>query len=309
MDITFGKYSVSLARKHESVSTVAGEDRSDLLREQLTSIQTPVTARPDLLGSILMQKLQSQNDAAEATTLLYEQGAVAVTNYFPEHEALSISRTAFELVESEQDSLAYERDVERDDYILLTESPRNYYDLAGSKKPILHQRLGEDFGMVDIYNFDRLCGAQGQQLKAALAEPIIQQLFAESGKKWRPRNLNVYVNRSVSSTRGFHVDSYGGRQIKAFIYLTNVLELDSGPYTYVLGSHRSDAFQRANIALTSMGTPFGSTDVPFVVTERVLPFLARAGTLIVSDQSGAHRGHPQAEGASRAIAVLNFTTF
>jgi len=309
VEIAFGNFSLSLNRKQMFRGAVAGEDKAALLCEQVELVQAPIRARPDLGQLISMEKLETRNDVMQAKDLLHDHGAVSIETYFPETDALTLSKQAFELVDSEKESLKDKRDVERAEYVLLTDSRRGYYDLAGDKKPIVHQRLGADLGMVDIFNFDRLFGSQGHQLKAALAEPIVQQLFSESGMKWRPRNLNVYVNRSVIKTRGFHVDSYGSRQIKAFIYLTNVFELSCGPYTYVLGSHRSDAFQRANIALTSMGPPFGSTDVLFVDANKVMPFLARAGTLIVSDQSGAHRGYPQDAAASRVIAVLNFTTF
>jgi len=60
-----------------------------------------------------------------------------------------------------------------------------------------------------------------------------------------------------------------------------------------------------NLGITQPKGVFASTDAPAVDVEKTLPDLAPTGSLLVSAQSGSHRGVPQKLVHSRAIAVRN----
>jgi len=295
--------------RREKPPEPANQPGYDELIQQIARIQISTADKHSLSQEVSVESLANKQDVVNARHKLEACGVISIKDFFPVEEARALAKMAFTLVDQECDALRNGMNLSRPDYEIISEAEGNYYDLAENAKPVVYQRLGKDNGMIDIFNFDRLSGSKGVELKSALALPLLQELFSKTGKRWRPRNLNVYVNRSVTATRGFHVDSYGGRQVKAFIYLTDVLDETQGPYTYVVGSHLDSAFRQASISMTHMGQPFESTDTPIVNQRSILPFLAPAGTLIVSDQSGAHRGLPQQVGASRVIAVLNFTDF
>jgi hypothetical protein len=157
--------------------------------------------------------------------------------------------------------------------------------------------------MVDVFNADRLLDQTGSELRSYLESELVRAIIAQAGFDAQPFNLNCYINDGVTRTRGFHVDSYGPR-IKVFVYLTDVRSLDDGPYTFVLGSHVDSPYRTANQTL-SVGLP-NRTEAPIIAWSNALPVLAARGTVVISDQSGFHRGLPQASSGSRAVAVLNF---
>jgi hypothetical protein len=92
--------------------------------------------------------------------------------------------------------------------------------------------------------------------------------------------------------------------MKAFAYLSDVKSLDDGPYCFVRKSVRDDAWRRANLAITSLTNV--KTESPFVDLRQVTPILAPRGSLVVSDQSGFHRGVPQAANHERQVLVMSY---
>ena len=128
-------------------------------------------------------------------------------------------------------------------------------------------------------------------------------LITRNGNPLQPQNLNIYFNYAIKETRGFHVDSYKN-EVKAFIYLSDVRDLGDGPYTYVKGSHAAGIFRRMNMALSS-DLP-NATEFPIVPFDEIIPVVATKGALVISDQSGAHRGFPQLENRERVIAVMKY---
>lgn len=191
-----------------------------------------------------------------------------------------------------------------DDDAVFQDGPgslKGYQALSTHDKTVITIRHGQDAGMVDIFNCDQLAPMECQPLREAFTRDDVLTLLAD--KKVLPRNLNVYLNNGVARTRGLHVDSYSG-QLKAFVYLTDVTELAAGPYSYVKRSHMDGAFRRANRALTAEIKP--GTEAPVVDPLALTPVIGERGALVISDQSGVHRGWPQAKGAFRAVAVMSY---
>jgi hypothetical protein len=118
----------------------------------------------------------------------------------------------------------------------------------------------------------------------------------------RPAQINLLHNSSVTHTRGLHVDNLDG-SYKAFLYLGDVHPED-GPYAYVPGSpQRADLLRREARLNSLLG--HAETD-SHAFEDLALSFPVPKGTLIVSCQSGVHRGLPQKPGASRSVLVANF---
>ena len=304
MDVRIGPFLASVSRDrspHMSGQTVT---QSELDRLLSYWAPLPKEAHPDLLSKVVVTSIASREGLRAAKDALTRHGIVIVPNFYDREDALVAGNRALAIAEEVGDgSLA---NGQPEGYVVEVDSPRGYYDLAGEAFATANLRLGADRGLLDIFNFDALDEGTGSRLRTALSSRHVMDLVpTPEGKAWRPWNLNVYVNRGVTHTRMFHVDSYGGGQVKAFLYLTDVNSTDDGPYSYVLDSHKAGAYRDLNLAVTRAHRVFKPTDAPLVDPAKILPVIAPAGSLVVSDQSGFHRGFPQLTGHKRAVAVLN----
>jgi hypothetical protein len=251
-----------------------------------------------------VEDLRSPDGTHHAERILARHGIIVVPSFFDRDKALAAGRRALQVADEVGDG-SPPTDQPRN-YVVEIDSQRGYYALAAEAHATANLRLGSDAGMLDIFNFDLLDAATGRPLRDALSSPQILDLIpSKTAQRWRPMNLNVYVNRGISHTRMFHADSYGSGQIKAFLYLTDVTSTQDGPYTYVLDSHRPGPFRDLNVMATRARSIFKPTDAPLVDPEKILPIIAPAGSLVVSNQSGFHRGYPQEVGRTRVVSVLN----
>lgn len=169
---------------------------------------------------------------------------------------------------------------ETEDYIVETPKSTkklNFNQLAGAHKTVVKVRGDHpwDDGMLDIFHIDKVVDIDYVIKNKSLADKI-----RSIGK--RIRNVNIYYNNSITVTRDYHRDSSGGVQCKAFIYLTDVLDESFGPYSYIKGTQTE---------ATNEG--------------EVVHCIANKGSLILSNQSGLHRGLPQAKGKSRHLISIN----
>ena len=152
--------------------------------------------------------------------------------------------------------------------------------------------------MIDIFNVDRLLEAIGKTLNNFFNSEWLLNVINFTNEKINPKNLNLYVNNSITKTRGFHVDSYY-RSMKVFIYLTDVNCLDDGPYCFVKGTHVDNPLRKLNMII-------GDKEAPLIDPLKIIPVFGKRGTLIISDQSGVHRGFPQSKGSLRELFVMRY---
>ena len=113
--------------------------------------------------------------------------------------------------------------------------------------------------------------------------------------------ISIRKNQDDDFIDVFNVD-FKTKQLNAFIYLTDCLLLNDGPYTYVKGSHLDGPLRRLNQSISQVMP--NRTKNP----ENIMAILAKKDTIIASDQGGSQRGFPQAKGGQRVVAVLNIGT-
>lgn len=171
--------------------------------------------------------------------------------------------------------------------------------------------LAWDTGMIDVFNPSRSLVPELRELDEHVHLLDIPRLLStiHDGINFRLSHTNVYVNWGVTDTRRFHVDDYEHRQYKLFVLLTDVPDLSYGPYCYVLRSHTAGVgFATANLALSGIvGSPDAySTDVLLAECGDAVAAVGPAGTTLLSNQSGAHRGFPQAPDKLRVVGVYNY---
>lgn len=250
----------------------------------------------------------SKNAVQQAVNRLDKDGIFIIPNFINELESETLCTEIENAVEIYKKKLGDKINFEDETALVQTKPDKNkfkkYDDYANYPKPILNVRKGADNGMLDIFNIDDLLE---DKLSSNIFNRIRKDSFLIDFLKVLPENLkmkniNSYVNSGITKTRGFHVDSYNN-QIKFFIYLTDVMELKQGPYTFVKGSHKENPYRSINSQL-SEGLKI-KTETPVVNMNNIYPILAKKGSLVISDQSGFHRGFPQTKEGFRRTLTIN----
>ena len=157
-----------------------------------------------------------------------------------------------------------------------------------------------DKGVRRIYHVERLV----EELKAVRSDPFVLDVVTSyygvpfhSGALVFQHNLRTTVN-----TRSYHVDAFN-KEFKSFIYLDDV-DGGNGPFAYIPGTHR-DRIRLMRKIISGSGdhapTGFPAEELGRLVDKEV-QISGSAGTLILADVRGLHRGTPQSE-RSRSVLV------
>lgn len=160
-------------------------------------------------------------------------------------------------------------------------------------------RRAHDEGVRRIYHVERLI----PRLQAFRHDPLVLTLArAYYGLPFFSGVLVYQHNlQSNHNTRGYHVDWFG-KEFKAFLYLDDVHE-GNGPFTYLRGSHRlylTRLRRQLNPRHGVSPTSFEDADLGRAL-EREVRVCGQAGTLILADVRGIHRGSPQIDGQRSAL--------
>ena len=112
-----------------------------------------------------------------------------------------------------------------------------------------------------------------------------------------------YKAENLGSGGGWHRDSLGF-QYKAMLYLSDVDE-NSGPFEYFIGSHKS-FFKFKNYILDFANgfkdiVRYSDSKVDILKNKNKITCNAKAGTLILFNSSGLHRGKPIKKGVRYAL--------
>jgi hypothetical protein len=161
-------------------------------------------------------------------------------------------------------------------------------------------------GLIDFFYLDQAARENGWNALSAccgvLRGPPLAQIIAAVSPA-TPRQINMLRNDSITVTRGLHIDNLNG-SYKAFLYLSDVRGKKDGPYAYVPGSHRRSDLLKREARLNSLkGRPETNS---YAFEGREISFPVERGAVIISCQSGVHRGMPQQQGASRTVLVGNY---
>jgi hypothetical protein len=90
-------------------------------------------------------------------------------------------------------------------------------------------------------------------------------------------------SKAPDATQAFHRDPDDWRFLKLFVYLTDVMDGESGPHTFVAGSHNTRRPLRAKTyAQEQLEARFGKQNMRAILGVR--------GTTFIADTSGIHAG-------------------
>ena len=119
----------------------------------------------------------------------------------------------------------------------------------------------------------------------------------------------TYKGDNLGSGEGWHRDSFFN-QFKAIVYLGDVSE-DNGPFEYVTGSHlvRSKFADHKKFGIPLKSARIEDADIRKIIAaepSRHCVFTATAGTLLLADTTGIHRGMPLKAGERFALTNYYF---
>ena len=288
---------IRLAKKNQILSIEEIKKVNDDTLSYIKSLS--VEELQKRVNSITFNGLLSTKSVLEINSILDKEGIVVVPGVLDDSKVDETKKIIKDII---QNIKKFESPKKRNgrNYIVQNNiiKGQSYYDLSNNPKSVVVIRQGNDQGMIDVFNVNRLLGKLGDEVYKVFLKDWLVNLLKNSNEPVNPKNLNLYINHSVTSTRGFHVDS-NYRSIKGFIYLTDVDTIDDGPYCYVKGTHVDTPFSKVNKSL-------GGKEAPFTNILNIIPVLGKKGTLILSDQSGIHRGIPQRIGSIREVLVMRY---
>lgn len=304
MKINFGPISVTIEKAGHKKSLMLDDLRhtgNDLIRYCRAFSMGDIQER---IKQVCLTKDVFFNDRVRVKLTLDKFGIIIVPEFFDEEYCSETKWVLKEKISSYENRV---KDGIYEDSIALIQASykkvSGYAGLVSYEKPVIDIRQGQDQGMIDCFNVDRLVDGHLERAYNELSSDYVSDIIRRDQVGMKASNLNAYLNKGITKTRGFHVDSYAP-QIKAFVYLTDVMTLDDGPYTFVEGTHKDTPYRRLNQVMSS-ALP-NRTEAPFVPLESIIPVLAPKGSLVISDQSGCHRGFPQSSSGERLILTMNY---
>jgi predicted transcriptional regulator len=322
MEWNIGKFSLSVKKRqankektHHGVSSKTQNSLSSnsaLNFEEIQKLNEPllkyirslskeeITKR---IQEVSVEYIHNDGDLARAKEILKNTGIVVIPRFIEEETIGNIENEISAILKLYEKHIDSEEYFEDDLLAIDRQSQITGYDnLAGHNKPVISVRQGQDRGMVDVFNIERLITENKDRLISIYKDKRLLQLL-NFDKEVILSNINVYINNKILKTRGFHVDGFN-IDYKGFIYLTDVLDLNNGPYCYVKNSNREDIWRKANIEISKLSPK--KTESPFVDVESIIPVLAPKGSLVISDQSGVHSGFPQNLNGHRKVLVARY---
>lgn len=238
-----------------------------------------------------MECIMDEHKINEYAERLKKNGIIIIPNYWSANKCEQQKKEIIKVVES--------GDLE------TANDGMGYQQLVNHNGPIISERKGNrDNGMLDIFNMDMAISELSEFKNNNLLLEIINRSAKE---EYSADNVNVYLNKSVTNTRGYHADTYSGKY-KSFLYLTDVPDKSYGPFSFINGSHTPSKFQKKMRQLVNkkiLNKPPTNALMPLKFRE--ITCIAPKGTLIIANQTGLHRGNSQGKGKKRVLVTTSYT--
>jgi hypothetical protein len=223
--------------------------------------------------------VQLSGDDEARLHLLRSDGFVVVPGYWPRDRALQM-RDRLEAFINEGKS----RDFESGAYMRFRDN------------------VAYDEGVRRIYHVDK----ELPELAEHRHDQMIQRIVAAYyGRPFYSGTLMYQYNtRSNANTRYHHVDAFS-KEFKSFLYLDDVDE-GNGPFAYIPGTQRAHLRRIVKqLRDGSAGTGFSNEELKRSIGREV-KLTGEAGTLILADVRGFHRGTPQLDRSRSALVNYFF---
>jgi hypothetical protein len=217
---------------------------------------------------------QLSTDERALVEALHRDGYVVVPNYWDRERALEMRDT-----------------LER--YLEIGAS----HDFASGAYLRFRDNVTFDEGVRRLYHVDK----EVPELADHRNDPMIRRVVeAYYGRPYYSGLLMYQYNtRSNANTRYHHVDAFS-KEFKSFVYLDDVDE-GNGPFAYIPGTQRAHVKRvLKQVREGSSATGFSPDDLRRMLGREVV-LAGAAGTLILADVRGFHRGTPQLDRSRSAL--------
>lgn len=181
----------------------------------------------------------------------------------------------------------------------------DFNKLRAENRFVINKRMKSrdgDEGMIDLWNYDHKMSPETKALLNKINEHsinILRDAYPDAGYKLKTHN--VYINKSVTETRGIHADSdFFPSRIKSFVYLTDVPDNSYGPFSYIKKSHTKNGLKYHR--KYDIIEPLTDEDKEnYEIYTGV-----KKGDVVIAAVSGGHRGIPQEQGKLRIAIVSSY---
>jgi hypothetical protein len=234
--------------------------------------------RSDLRGDLARRRRSVLPDLspreAELVKALRRDGFVVVEEYWPRDAALAMRDRLESLLE-----VGESRDFASGAYLRFRDN------------------VAFDEGVRRIYHVDK----EVPELAEHREDPMIRRVVhAYYGRPFHSGTLMYQYNtKSNANTRYHHVDAFS-QEFKSFLYLDDVDD-GNGPFAYIPGTQRAHIRRIVKqLHHGSSATGFSEKELRGLI-EREVRLTGTAGTLILADVRGFHRGTPQLSRSRSAL--------
>ncbi|OOE48679.1 hypothetical protein BZG11_13925, partial [Salinivibrio kushneri] len=229
MEKVFFGYSVSINKKQRKPALKDVKAVNDSTKDYMLSL-----SKEDIKERINECSIDSQAQPFEnlLNSKLHDLGIVILNQAFDLKYIERVNQELIDIQSRIDDFLKAGSQFYEDEDILFqrgSKKLKGYSELSNYSKTVVQVREGQDEGMIDIFNIDRSSEVFRGMLESLKSSQTIKALTSQRTQV-TPKNMNVYLNSGVQSTRGFHVDTYT-EKLKVFVYLTDCMDLSNGPYT------------------------------------------------------------------------------
>ena len=197
--------------------------------------------------------------------------------------------------------------IKEDVYNTSPQSSNRFDQMRAGNKAVVNPRFSKrdgDEGLIDVFNIDSVFSEESKTISEKIKTKnmeTIKQNYPDHAYKFCSQNL--YINKSVTKTRGFHRDSnIIPSRVKSFLYLTDVPDESFGPFCYIIGSHKGESQKYPN-------SPPHSAEYPLNEEDKDNCFVFKGiqkGDMLMGLVVGAHRGLPQHKGRLRIVLVSSY---
>ncbi len=237
---------------------------------------------------ITFTKDSSKQDIGRA---LDKYGVVLIKDYLPKEN--------FNSVHTEYKNFLKENVIGKN---ILVNPSANFGSLRASGKTIINKRFkgrDGDEGLIDVWNIDQTINNPDPINKVKdYSLSILQEAFPQYIYHFKTNNL--YINHSVTHTRGIHSDSgVFPSRAKSFLFMTDINDQADGPFSFILGTHKGkgkDYWHKYDIY-----SPLPEDASNYVIFDD-----AKKNDLVITCVAGAHRGLPQEVGRKRGVFVSSY---
>lgn len=200
---------------------------------------------------------------------LKKDGYFIINKYLDETQIVKLRNELDNLIQSSKNLKGYWRDAE--------DSDNRIYGI---------DRINNSF--IEIFNTKFLNSIISEYLKTS-TDSIYSFVLG---------NRLLTKEENKGSGGGWHRDTFLKKQLKFILYLSDVT-IENGPFTYINGSHKIQ-----NKIIDLIKSPrINPRRYSSYQSNKEIVLTGQAGTLIIADTSGIHRGKPICNGSRHALTL------